>query len=152
MEWNGRSLQGKSYQEVYDIIAESKQEPQVELIVTRLLPNRRGRVRYPTSPTSSQKGYRHFSISFFIHFAFHLFANNFHSFDINTIFEINIQSFVNSLTNTRYVVWNLHNIVIFFLDSLFIIPPSTLEHTSQPLLLCYHYMLGYLQSTKRITI
>ncbi|RWS30277.1 regulating synaptic membrane exocytosis protein 2-like protein [Leptotrombidium deliense] len=35
MEWNGRSLQGKTYEEVYDIIAESKQEPQVELIVSR---------------------------------------------------------------------------------------------------------------------
>ncbi|CAG2116617.1 unnamed protein product, partial [Medioppia subpectinata] len=36
VEWNGRSLQGKTYEEVYDIIAESKQEPQVELIVSRL--------------------------------------------------------------------------------------------------------------------
>ena len=35
LEWNGRSLQGKTYEEVYDIIAESKQEPQVELIVSR---------------------------------------------------------------------------------------------------------------------
>ncbi|XP_069676267.1 regulating synaptic membrane exocytosis protein 2 isoform X4 [Periplaneta americana] len=41
IEWNGRSLQGKSFQEVYDIIAESKQEPQVELIVSRLLGSRR---------------------------------------------------------------------------------------------------------------
>ncbi|XP_033608307.1 regulating synaptic membrane exocytosis protein 2 isoform X2 [Cryptotermes secundus] len=40
IEWNGRSLQGKSFQEVYDIIAESKQEPQVELIVTRILGSR----------------------------------------------------------------------------------------------------------------
>ncbi|XP_054270261.1 regulating synaptic membrane exocytosis protein 2-like [Macrosteles quadrilineatus] len=55
VEWNGRSLQGKSYQEVTDIIAESKQEPQVELIVTRLLPNRRGRGQYPPSPTTSHK-------------------------------------------------------------------------------------------------
>ncbi|XP_076330030.1 regulating synaptic membrane exocytosis protein 2-like [Tachypleus tridentatus] len=37
LEWNGRSLQGKTYEEVYDIIAESKQEPQVELIVCRPL-------------------------------------------------------------------------------------------------------------------
>lgn len=36
LEWNGRSLQGKTYEEVYDIIAESKQEPQVELIVSRM--------------------------------------------------------------------------------------------------------------------
>ncbi|KAK7081548.1 Rab GTPase binding, partial [Halocaridina rubra] len=37
LEWNGRSLQGKSFEEVYDIITESRQEPQVELIVSRLL-------------------------------------------------------------------------------------------------------------------
>lgn len=41
IEWNGRTLQGKSYQEVYDIIAESKQENQVELIVSRSMGNRR---------------------------------------------------------------------------------------------------------------
>ncbi|KAE8750160.1 hypothetical protein FOCC_FOCC003284 [Frankliniella occidentalis] len=35
LEWNGRVLQGLSHQEVYDIIAESKQEPQVELMVCR---------------------------------------------------------------------------------------------------------------------
>ncbi|GFR83192.1 regulating synaptic membrane exocytosis protein 2 [Elysia marginata] len=35
VEWNGRSLQGATYEEVYDIILESKQEPQVELIVHR---------------------------------------------------------------------------------------------------------------------
>lgn len=35
IEWNGRSLQGKSYQEVADIIAESRQEAHVELIVSR---------------------------------------------------------------------------------------------------------------------
>ena len=29
VEWNGRSLQGKSYEEVHDIIAESRQEEQV---------------------------------------------------------------------------------------------------------------------------
>lgn len=68
VEWNGRSLQGKSYQEVYDIIAESKQEPQVELIVTRLLPNHRGssyRTRYPTSPTGTPKG-NNFTLTFFL--------------------------------------------------------------------------------------
>ncbi|XP_019867469.2 regulating synaptic membrane exocytosis protein 2 [Aethina tumida] len=41
IEWNGRSLQGKSYQEVSDIIAESKQEQNVELIVSRSMGNRR---------------------------------------------------------------------------------------------------------------
>lgn len=37
LEWNGIPLQGKSFQEVADIIAQSKQEPQVELVVTRNL-------------------------------------------------------------------------------------------------------------------
>lgn len=41
IEWNGRLLQGKSYQEVADIIAESKQEANVELIVSRPIGNRR---------------------------------------------------------------------------------------------------------------
>lgn len=35
--WNGRSLQSKSFREVYDIIAESRLEPQVELVVERKL-------------------------------------------------------------------------------------------------------------------
>ncbi|KAK3932458.1 Regulating synaptic membrane exocytosis protein 2 [Frankliniella fusca] len=39
LEWNGRVLQGLSHQEVYDIIAESKQEPQVELMVCRTGPS-----------------------------------------------------------------------------------------------------------------
>ncbi|XP_076044393.1 rab3 interacting molecule isoform X2 [Oratosquilla oratoria] len=37
LEWNGRSLQGKTFEEVYDIIAESRQEPRVELMVSRQL-------------------------------------------------------------------------------------------------------------------
>ncbi|XP_065163900.1 regulating synaptic membrane exocytosis protein 2 isoform X2 [Atheta coriaria] len=41
IEWNGRSLQDKSYQEVSDIIAESKQEANVELIVSRSMGSRR---------------------------------------------------------------------------------------------------------------
>ncbi|KAG5896270.1 hypothetical protein JTB14_033567 [Gonioctena quinquepunctata] len=41
IEWNGRSLQGKTYQEVSDIIAESRQEANVELIVSRSMGNRR---------------------------------------------------------------------------------------------------------------
>ena len=43
IEWNGRSLQGKTFEEVYDIIAESRQEPQVELIVFRTLADGRRR-------------------------------------------------------------------------------------------------------------
>lgn len=41
IEWNGRLLQGKSYQEVSDIIAESKHEADVELIVSRSMGSRR---------------------------------------------------------------------------------------------------------------
>lgn len=37
IEWNGRSLQGKSTQEVCDIIDESRHESQIELIVSRPL-------------------------------------------------------------------------------------------------------------------
>uniref|UniRef100_A0A3P8RS62 PDZ domain-containing protein n=1 Tax=Amphiprion percula TaxID=161767 RepID=A0A3P8RS62_AMPPE len=35
LEWNGRVLQGASFNEVYNIILESKPEPQVELVVCR---------------------------------------------------------------------------------------------------------------------
>ena len=35
LEWNGCNLQNLSFDEVYDIIFESKMEPQVELIVQR---------------------------------------------------------------------------------------------------------------------
>lgn len=41
IEWNGRSLQSKTYQEVADIIAESKQEANVEMIVSRSMGSRR---------------------------------------------------------------------------------------------------------------
>lgn len=37
IKWNGRSLQGKSFREVNDIIADSRQEAQVELMVSRNL-------------------------------------------------------------------------------------------------------------------
>lgn len=40
LEWNGRSLQGLTFEETYDIMAESRQEPQVELIVCRHLRQR----------------------------------------------------------------------------------------------------------------
>ena len=36
LEWNGRSLQGLTFEEVYDIIAESRHDPQIELIVCRV--------------------------------------------------------------------------------------------------------------------
>uniref|UniRef100_A0A3P9C169 Regulating synaptic membrane exocytosis protein 2 n=1 Tax=Maylandia zebra TaxID=106582 RepID=A0A3P9C169_9CICH len=35
LEWNGRVLQGATFNEVYNIILDSKQEPQVELVVCR---------------------------------------------------------------------------------------------------------------------
>ena len=37
LEWNGRSLQGSTFEETYDIMSESRHEPQVELIVCRHL-------------------------------------------------------------------------------------------------------------------
>uniref|UniRef100_H3CGA0 Regulating synaptic membrane exocytosis 2 n=1 Tax=Tetraodon nigroviridis TaxID=99883 RepID=H3CGA0_TETNG len=37
LEWNGRVLQGATFNEVYNIILESKAEPQVELVVSRQL-------------------------------------------------------------------------------------------------------------------
>lgn len=35
LEWNGRVLQGATFNEVYNIILDSKAEPQVELVVSR---------------------------------------------------------------------------------------------------------------------
>ena len=35
LEWNGHSLVGKTYDEVHDVIADSRHEPQVELRVSR---------------------------------------------------------------------------------------------------------------------
>lgn len=35
LEWNGRVLQGATFNEVYNIILESKPEPQVKLVVCR---------------------------------------------------------------------------------------------------------------------
>lgn len=37
IEWNGQSLYGRSAEEVHDIIADSKHDLQVELIVSRVL-------------------------------------------------------------------------------------------------------------------
>lgn len=37
IEWNGQSLCGRSAQEVHDIIADSKHDLQVELIVSRVI-------------------------------------------------------------------------------------------------------------------
>ncbi|CAB1350424.1 unnamed protein product, partial [Coregonus sp. 'balchen'] len=35
LEWNGRVLQGATFKEVYNVILESKPDPQVELVVSR---------------------------------------------------------------------------------------------------------------------
>ncbi|XP_043519437.1 uncharacterized protein LOC122533614 isoform X2 [Frieseomelitta varia] len=53
IKWNGRSLQGKSFREVYDIIAESRQEPQVELVVSRNLSSTSGPATMPAGPTAA---------------------------------------------------------------------------------------------------
>ncbi|CAD1476292.1 unnamed protein product, partial [Heterotrigona itama] len=50
IKWNGRSLQGKSFCDVYDIIAESRQEPQVELVVSRNLSSTSGPATMPAGP------------------------------------------------------------------------------------------------------
>lgn len=43
IEWNGRILRGATSQEVADVIAESRQDPQVELLVCRPIgPKRQG--------------------------------------------------------------------------------------------------------------
>lgn len=55
LEWNGRSLQGKSAEDVYDIIAESKQDVQVELVVSRAVASPAAR-RVPHSAWRSHKG------------------------------------------------------------------------------------------------
>lgn len=35
LEWNGKLLQGATFNQVYNIILDSKPEPQVELVVSR---------------------------------------------------------------------------------------------------------------------
>lgn len=42
LEWNNRSLIGKTYDEVHDVIAESRHEPQVELRVSRTITSSAG--------------------------------------------------------------------------------------------------------------
>ena len=59
LEWNGRSLQEKSYEEVHDIIAESRQDDQVELIVARTIhrrPPMRGETAGPTLAVTDPLG------------------------------------------------------------------------------------------------
>lgn len=59
IEWNGQTLHGKSAEEVHDIVTESKQEIQVELIVSRVIAaNRRAAQaswRQSHSPTRLQR-------------------------------------------------------------------------------------------------
>ena len=37
IEWNGRSLQGSTFDEVYEIISDSKNEAQIDLVAHRPL-------------------------------------------------------------------------------------------------------------------
>ncbi|XP_048384641.2 regulating synaptic membrane exocytosis protein 2 isoform X3 [Stegostoma tigrinum] len=62
LEWNGRSLQGATFEEVYNIIFESKPEPQVELLVSRPIgdipripDSTRGQLESSSSSFESQK-------------------------------------------------------------------------------------------------
>lgn len=48
LEWNGLSLKGKTYEEVHDIIAESRQNPQVELLISRLINKKLPLVSHPS--------------------------------------------------------------------------------------------------------
>lgn len=58
LEWNTRPLRHKSYQDVHDIIAESKQESQVELLVLRKkLPD-----KMPTRQPCGRRGNKIFSL------------------------------------------------------------------------------------------
>ena len=56
LEWNGRSLRAKTYEEVWDIIAESKQEPQVELIVSRPIRRNNPPNSFNTEASLNSKG------------------------------------------------------------------------------------------------
>ncbi|XP_076639430.1 rab3 interacting molecule isoform X8 [Colletes latitarsis] len=53
IKWNRRSLQNKSFLEVCEIIAESRQEPQVELVVSRNLSATTAPATMPAGPTPS---------------------------------------------------------------------------------------------------
>lgn len=56
IEWNRRSLQQKSYEDVYKIIAESKQEPQVEMTVKRKIQPEKGLARPAYSRRRGNEG------------------------------------------------------------------------------------------------
>ncbi|XP_055847771.1 uncharacterized protein LOC129913228 isoform X3 [Episyrphus balteatus] len=49
IEWNGQSMHNKTAEEVYDIIAESRRDSQVELIISRSLASNSGRKTVQTS-------------------------------------------------------------------------------------------------------
>lgn len=55
LEWNGCLLQGKMQKEVADIIAESKNLPQIELKVSRSIFPRRASYGTPTKGTQMNK-------------------------------------------------------------------------------------------------
>eukprot|EP00095_Tigriopus_kingsejongensis_P008993 snap_masked-scaffold783_size97670-processed-gene-0.16 protein:Tk08993 transcript:snap_masked-scaffold783_size97670-processed-gene-0.16-mRNA-1 annotation:"GL12021" len=53
LEWNGRSLTNKTYDEVHDVIAESRHDPQVELRVCRYLGNGAGSAGGPLTSVNN---------------------------------------------------------------------------------------------------
>lgn len=55
LEWNGCLLQGKTQKEVSDIIAESKNLPQIELKVSRSIFPRRASYNTPTKGMESNE-------------------------------------------------------------------------------------------------
>lgn len=54
LEWNGISLQGKTYDEVHDIIADSKHHSEIELVVARPLMDTTTTVSTTTSTATVQ--------------------------------------------------------------------------------------------------
>lgn len=55
IEWNGRPLHGRSCQDVADIVFESKQEPQVELIVSRVISTQTPSLSSLSAPQTSRR-------------------------------------------------------------------------------------------------
>lgn len=66
MEWNGRSLRGLTFEDVYDIIFESKSDPQVELKVER--PVSRTDLNAGMSEQLEIEGFRYSDILQFVSF------------------------------------------------------------------------------------
>ncbi|CAL8299512.1 unnamed protein product [Lota lota] len=63
LEWNGRPLQGATFKEVYNIILESKTQPQIELLVSRAISDSAQIAE--NSPTHLDSGKSHGSPCYF---------------------------------------------------------------------------------------